>query len=232
MARSRRRSPRRREKADWVYRGPVATPVDDSDTPIGDPKTAGLASYTQFVTTMNTGAINARFLVLYDSQNRLAHWAGTSTGVGGSRYGVLNRAARSEGRRARILATEGSIYIEPSTWAIGNVMAFGWRLGAWDQDPQTGLISLPAGYSMTQNVTLSTQDAPDVWANTYNWVREGRFFRGFNSNESNVFNLRIMWRGRRALRGNEAWGLYMEGAPTGVNVRLQPWLRTLVVDEG
>lgn len=235
MARSRRRTSRRRSgpKPDWVYRGPVITPVDDTETAIGTSESAGLASYTQNVISLASGAAQAQVLILYDSQNRLATLAGTEPFAGGQTFGALNRAARAAGKRPVMLATEGQMYIEPSTWAIGNVLAYGWRLGAWDQDPTTGLISLPAEYSMWQTVLGSNpMSSPDVWANSYNHVMEGRFWRGFNSNESNVMPFRMRWRGRRTLRPNECWGIYLEVPTTAVTMRRQPWFRTLVQDEG
>jgi len=231
MAKS-RRSRRPREKADWVYRGFVGNAYDQFEEPFGDTEASGLPSYSQFVVSQSAGAESAGFLVLYDSQNRMAHLMGTATTTSGASYGMLPGAGRAEGKRAKILATEGVMFLEPSTWALGNVLSIGMRLGAWDQDPETGLVSLPAAYSMWSNVTGSVQTDVSLWANSYNHVLERRFWRGFNTSESNIFPQRLRWRGRRTLRPNEAWGIYLEVPPTAVAIRRQSWFRSLVVDEG
>lgn len=210
-----------RKRADWVYRGPPTAGFTG-----GAVEQAHLASYTEVISTLNTGPANAQMRVLYDSVDRMAE---VSYGNAGTTPQLLNRSRRAEGRNPLILATEFQLYMEPTTWSVGQLIALGWRLGAFEQDPGTGLLSINASYSMWVNG--GPGEDPAAFANVKNWVKEGRFFLGFSTDVAAQRNIHIRWRGRHRLRANEAWALYLESETTGVNLRTQPWGRALVVDE-
>jgi len=213
----------RRKRADWVYRG---NQYQAGIAGAGmDPSVQ--ASYTPSITSIMSGLVNSRALILYDSVNRLKVVAGV--GVSGANF--MERAARAEGRRPSIMASEGTIYFEPDTWALGNLWAIGWRLGVFLQDPVSGAVSVPGTYTMWTDGGMG--DNPAVWANDKKWVQEERFFKTFTDNQGNgVTTLHYRWRGRRSLGPDECFALYIELEPTSVNGRLQPWCRSLVQDEG
>jgi len=191
-----------------------------------------VGSYSGFIPAHLTGPANAQSHVLYDSQNYTRQVLGGQFGVG---LGQLGRVARAEGRRPLILAVEGIVYWEPSTWALGNLMAIGMRLGVFEQDPGNGVFLVDAAYSMWVDepaVASSSLSTVGDWANNGRgnaWER--RIHYGFSDNQAFTVT-RIRWRGRRALQPNECFGLYTELEPTSVNTRTQYWLRTLVADEG
>lgn len=220
MARSRRRRApmvrKSRRRADWVYRHHAYTPIGGAADSLG--------TYAPRIITQVSGIATAQSHVLYDSQN----WLATSGQGGINTNAVLSRSGRAEGRNPTILATEGIIYVEPSTWAIGNLIAYGWRLGVWEQD-LTGVFSLDPQYSMW--VESAPGPVCGQWANNgRNNAAERRIHYGFSDNQAFMV-LRVKWRGRRILKPNECWGIYTELESTSVNVRQQFWLRSLVEDE-
>lgn len=214
-------------KADWVYRQHGIR----TDTGV---QVDSLGTYDEVQVILPSGVQNAQSHILYDSHVQIGMQtaAGTQTPAGTPiRY--VNRAARAEGSRATILRTQGIIVVQPDGWVLGNVIALGWRIGAWEQDT-TGVFTLDAAYSMWVRQVATPFDPPAMWANFHRLnAREGRVFREFNSTQvSPLFPVYINWRGRRRLDPKDCWGIYTEGAPTSIQIRQQFWLRTLVVDEG
>jgi len=233
MARSRRRARApRRLKADWVYRGVALYPGDTASDAWLD-ESLGLASYfMESPITWTAGTANARFLVLYDSQNRLTQLLNTFS-VAGS-FGTVTavpKAARAEGRNPRILASEGQVVITPSAWALGNVMFFGARLGVFEQDPSSGQVVLNADYHM-MGASASIHSQAATWANQPGWVREWYVYRTFHAERVPEYIFRYRWRGRRVLEPHQCFGLYLESDSTSVNMATRPACRTLVADEG
>lgn len=216
-------APKRR--ADWVYRHggrPEATSVNANDL---------LGTYDSSIVAHGTGVANAQGHILYDSQNYMRASVRETFG------GVLShvpRAARAEGRKPSILAVEGIVYWEPDTWALGQLMAIGMRVGVFEQDPGSGNILIDPEYSMwedAQYVAGSSLSTVVDWANNGRgnaWER--RVHYGFSDNQAFTV-LRVRWRGRRALLPNECFALFTELEGTSVNTRVQYWLRTLVADE-
>jgi len=175
--------------------------------------------------SQSTGTGNATVLWLYDSHDHLQFMA-SSTAT--AQLARLPPAARAEGKRAVIRMTQGHFEIEPSAWALGNHLHWGWRLGVFEQDPFTGLASLNVLYNLWGRNPPATAD---YWADVGNWVREGRLYRAFNNEQTTpVFRVPVFWRGRRTLKPNEGWGIYIEGEET--NIRYDTWFRTFVSDEG
>lgn len=220
MAKSRRKATARRSsrpKADWVYRANVraAAPLVGADA---------LGTYEPAVRNINSGHQEGNAIVLYDSHNYVAGAVRTPSALG-----VLPNAGRAEGSKATALRVEGQMYLEPSTWAVGNIMAAGMRIFVAEQDIASGLCLLDPDYSMWEN-TVTTQ--PADFANNYRMnMREVRFFQGFDTNDV-LWSIRFGWRGRMRLQANEALWLWLELEGTSVNGRYQSWFRTLIQDEG
>jgi len=222
---------RRRPGGDWVYRGNAHQIVDDQNNPLGFPDNQG--TYTSSAISMSSGAESSTVLWLYDSSQRMQHFVSTNAvqAAGPATLGRLFPAARATGKRAQIVETEGYLFISPSSWAIGNLLSFGLRVGSWEQDPEGGLAVLQVSYSMyTDALTLGSDTS--TWADWGNHVVEQRHAIGFNANVgAPVFKIPIRWRGKRSLRPEHGWGIYLEVEDQSVNVRIQPWLRSKVVDE-
>lgn len=209
---------RRRERADWVYR---SNTFDAAGTLVD-----GLGTYEAsdqpFLAGLGGGA-----RVLYDSHNR---FTAAQMNPGNINLPGQPRAGRAEGRRAKIRAVQGVVIVRPSTWALGSVIRFGMRFGAFEQDPASPGFLIDPNYSLW-SVTTATMFQPAVWANDRNWDHERRLAVTFSDN-SQLFPLRFNFRVNRSLQPNMCYGIYMESTAGSVNLNLQFWLRTLVVDEG
>jgi len=167
-------------------------------------------------------------LILYDSKNYLRTM--THGGVGGG-FGAISGASRAAGKRAAIHMTTGILLVELSSWALSREMRLGLRIGVFEQDPGSGLISVEPGYSMFVN---TGDTAVNSWANAQRRNRwERRVYRGFSSsNEGGLITIPVMARGAVRLDDNECWALYLEVEDGSQNMNITPWLRTLVSDEG
>lgn len=224
---------RPRQRFDWVYRGLIGVPGDEGEPGDGWFNTASLASYHSLATTITAGRTGATAIILYDSVNRLSTLANTwNNALGSATVGALSRAARAEGRKALVKRVQGQVLFRPSSWALGNVMTFGWRLGVYEQDSAVGSLLLDAEYSIFDN-TLEWSTHIAVWANDHGNIAERRYFKGFRSDDPAPgimvpFDIRF----RRSLPPNMCLALYMEVGTSSVNITHQPWLRTLVHDEG
>lgn len=224
MARSRRRAtsrPRRaftgrRPRPDWVYRSNAIRSDGTADL---------LGTYKWPTFSVTSGKANASILMLYDSQNYLRQPVNTLTGSF-----FLAQSGRAEGAKPLCLRVQGQIYSRPSTWALGNVLAYGLRILVVEQDPETGLGTIDADFGMWQPTVAGKEG---TWRNPQQIVWEKRYWRSYSSNETSPsLILPIDVRMRRRLKSNEALALYMETADTSVTAVFQMWLRTLVVDEG
>jgi len=236
MARSRRRrmSAQPRRRFDWVYRSRVLGLLSGDSVEEGVAEVQGLASYYGALVSLTSGPANARALIMYDSTNRLVQGYGTTNFALGPHQGYTNRAARAEGRKALIRACEGTIIMRPSTWAAGNYAYYGWRLGVFKQDPDTGLLIVPSEYTMFDE-TWAPFGSTATWANTRGWVMERRIMRPFNpDNSSGYHHLTFRWSSRkgRALEPDECFAMYLESDTGSVTLTTEPWCRTLVSDEG
>lgn len=223
-------SPRSRKsrpvKADWVYRS-NQFPVND---PAGGAILSGdtLGTYEVNAFTVPSGTAAGRWL--YDSKNHLVGLTRLAGAGGVPIFGSMLKAGRAEGSRPTILRTEGMIITTVSTWAVGSVKYYGWRIGDFEQVPDTGAMSLDASYSLMFNVN---QTKPADWANQKNWVRERRHYQTFGDNTAGSAMHFVSWSGRRTLREDRGWGIYMEvDNLVSSNIVWRLWLRSLVVDEG
>lgn len=226
MARSRRRSMprRRRPKADWVYRDNIYSTAGPDEL---------LGSYTPRGTSILAGPAQAAGKILYDSKGYINPSRQGTTGV----THPVSAAARSEGSKARILMVEGVVFVTPSTWVLGSQMLAGFRFGVFEQSPVTGNIQVDANYSMWSE-QLDVTANPAIWADRPHSL-ERRLFRRFaGGNELTAWTLAVRFRVNRTLMPNQCFGMYVEnsdssgGLGSSVTFIIQPWLRTLVVDEG
>lgn len=209
-----------REKADWVYR-------PDARATGGSAEADTLGTYEPIIKTLASGIESVQVPVLYDSRDHM-----TSTIRGSITTSAdLATSARAEGRRAKILGYEGIMYVEPTQWAIGNLIALGVRVKKCTQDTLTGLAVVDPAESMWQ-FDVPSQQGPWTFANGYPFfVEERRVHYGFSDNQ--VFTvLRFRRKCRVSLAPNEMFAMWLELEPTSVNVRIQLWMRTLVSDEG
>ncbi|WP_165962521.1 hypothetical protein, partial [Arthrobacter terricola] len=201
---------------DWVYRGSsvgLAAPLGIADS---------LGTYDFAVRTLSSGPVNAQGLWLYDSANREVNISRTSAAAGG----ILDGASRPHVAGDQIVMVEGQLYMEPSTWAVGNVLALGVRIGEFEQDLLTGLPSVDADYSMWNPAVVAQTEA--AFANDHRNNRwERRYWMGFDTNDAlQVVTIRA--RINMRLRGTAGLALWLEAASTSVNLRYQTWFRTLV----
>lgn len=227
--RRRKMTSRPRRKGDWVYRSNarvLGTGVINNDL---------LGSYEAVVTTVNSGIANAQTRILYDSKNYMG-WltrAGIGTAPTVATTGILGGHARAEGRKPCILAVDGVILCDPTTWALGNVMALGVRVGVFEQDI-SGVLSLDAGFTMWESGAGIFDGPAAAWANNTRAncrdIRQWQFYSDGAANPNMV--VRVKWRGRRYLEGWECFAMFLQVPTTSVNMRTQCWVRTLVSDEG
>jgi len=215
----RRKASSSRTPKDWVYRSNInaMAPLTGFD---------GLGTYEPVNNTITTGFANATMFVLYDSKNAMkAPFATVAANLG-----VQPGAARAEGKRPVMHAVRGFINLAPVTWALGNQISLGWRIIAAEQDPGNGVGAVDGFYSMWTDQGFGR--SPATYANEKRNLAEGRFMHVFStSNDQAMFNVPIRWNGRWTLQPNYGLFLYVE-LGTGVNVRCQRWVRTLVTDEG
>lgn len=223
MARTRRRrasGPRKRY--DWVYRG-----VPGPGTAIGGWSAGsdqpGLASYTSTITGLNSGYNNSRALILLDSDSTDLQVIPTSPVL----VGRLPGAARPNHPRTVATRVEGIIYCEPSTWSGGSLMALGWRLDQFEQETDSGYPAVDTNYTMWVSSGAETDQAVN-WANIP-FLKEGREFKAYSdASATPLMVVHIRWQGRTVLRPGNCLAIYLESESTSVNMRTQPWLRTLV----
>lgn len=225
---------RRRRRADWVYRTDAFFQAPSSGTiQLYD----ALGSYTNALKGISAGAQNAQALMLYDSANAMAHIPHSgidTTGVTPTVLPILGGEARAEDNpRVTILGVEGVVWHFASDWTLGSELEVGTRIGVFEQDNVTGLVSVDAEYTMFiagGNVAQS----PATWANNgRNNAWERRLYLAFTpGSERNYIVQPVKWRGRRVLEPNECFAFYMERNANSVSGSFNIWLRTLVAVEG
>lgn len=222
MARSRRtmrRRTSRRRRADWVFRPNVH---DESGNLVDN-----FGTYQPTFTTLTPGVDNAFIKILYDSHNR---FSSLTQGPGNTQEPGLPRVSRAEGRKATILAVQGSITFDSSTWVGGDLVDFGFRIGAFEQDVMNGGVLIDATYSLFNPTTINMVK-PAIWANDRNWDFERRYRTRFGGGTDPVWRFQINVRAKRRLNPNMCYAVFFESA-AGNNLNVRPFLRTLVQDEG
>lgn len=221
MARARRA--RQRRRTDWVYR-PNARLLGGGGSPLDGADTSG--TYEAQVRSLTTGITSAHVLWLVDAADRDTSVYVTSN----TRVSGLQKSAKPEGKRTRVRFVEGHIYFEPQTWAVGNIMAMGVRICALEQDYLTGNASVDPDMTMWLGTgsTLGASAASFYANDKQLCMYEQRMYKAFSANDQSIMVMRIRARLNWALQAHHGLALWMEGETTGVNVRYQTWLRTLV----
>jgi len=212
----------RRKRPDWVYRANSEQSISPFLT------TDGLGTYEPFIDSLTAGQETSMAKVLYDSQSYLRSMGR----VTGTSFSSLGGAGRASGRKATIHAVRGFINVQPTTWALGQVAALRWRILAGEQLMDSGAIILDVAYTAWSNVA-GLGLTPAYFRNQSRCLAEGTLMKAFGtSNDATMWNFPVRWRGRWSLREEDALFLYLEGAETAVNARVQFWCSTLVSDEG
>lgn len=208
-----------RKSRDWIYRGDAfgnSEPQWDS----GDD--SELASYTNNTSTLSAGYVQSRGLILLDSTIRGATIINTGSNV----MAALNGAASPRQKSITVLAVQGVIKLTPSSWTLNDEINVGWRLGVFDQDPASGFVSVESQYTMwSAGGPFSNQAAN--WADRA-FLKEGRVMRSAGETSPRVITLPIFWRGRQSVRPGRCLAIYLEQPDNSIQVRIQPWMRTLV----
>jgi len=155
MARSRKRVSRgtRRVKKDWVYR-----PNEIAETPTNFGGYGGARS-------VSDGPGNAASFILYDSQDYIKYI--TESGVTNAGFPPMPNAARAEGKLPTCYAVEGWLGIRKTAWTLQDLYRAGWRLGWFEQDLTSGLLSLQAEYTMWDMGGFYLDHAPAMFANAH-----------------------------------------------------------------
>lgn len=212
---------------DWVYRG---YEYDD----IGTATSLSLPGYTGDEFTITTGVTNARACVLYDSQSHTMQRMNLNAATGLMMN--LPRSGRAEGKRALVKRVEGGLLTRPSSWAVGNLILWGWAIMIAEQDAATGVILLEPTWSLFDSAAgLPFQDIT-LYRNQPQILAAGDHWRAFSSN-STSWTLKPSWSSTkgRLLQPNEALFLYLEASNRSVsysNMVMTARMRALVADEG
>lgn len=138
---------------------------------------------------------------------------------------IFSSAAFPERGGQQVFMVKGEIHVEPSAWAAGNFVRFGWRLYVSEQDMQTGGAVNAVNYSMFQDG--GTTDAYQ-WAND-GFLAERRLYRDFGDGDVG-WQVPVFWSSRRGIRigPNRALFIHLEGSADSVSLRVRPYLRTLM----
>lgn len=226
MARSRRRAPRRsfrrRKRADWVYRSDLIASEDLTSTD-------GLGTYAPGSVAITAGWTGQLGLVLYDTVNFLGYVAHQDVAAHNS---MVRRASRAEGRKPTYLGCQGQLIVIPSQWAVGQFYRLAYRIIIAEQDLDYGTPLLNAGYSLWSGVVTDYQPADFANMGRQN-IYEHRMSHRYtdaSSTPERVLNFNV--KTRRRLEPHEGVFLLLETIQSSVTIAVQPWLRSLVIDEG
>lgn len=217
MARSRRPQGRargrfRRRKADWVYRPDIY--INETQSVLG-----GWAGTTENDNSIGSGAGAAEAFILLDSSNVLRQYSlydqvQSSTVQGG----LLPTAARPEYKRLPVVkCVEGWIGMRVSSWTLGSRVGAVFRLGWFEQDMDTGLLSLDIDWGIMDVSQTEAQRGPAISANdSTKFMKQWFVFRQATGDNPPLMNLPIFWKGsRRAPSENHCLAMYIEGFDPG-----------------
>lgn len=205
-------------RGDWVYRDNI---FDEAGSPVD-----ALGTYTPNLSSLTAGIDNAHGKILYDSFNAIHQTAPLAGNIGLSwpRYG------RAEGRNPTILAVQGVLLLQPSTWTLGSIFVIGIRFGKFEQDVTTRSLLVDNTYTLWAAPTDMTA-RPARWANDRSWDREHRDQNQFaTGNETVSWKYRFNFRTKRTLKPNECYAMYVETLAGSVTLNARYMFRTLVSD--
>ncbi len=182
-------------------------------------------TYVSANVSLASGIAGVAVQPLTFSQNAQRQVAFGSTSVAPALGEWMHGAAFPERGNQQVFAVSGVIQVEPSSWALGNFIRFGWRLAVFDMDPVTAGAGLNTGYSMfaASAGTLAYQHA-----NT-GFLAEGRIYQGFGDGDLGRQCV-VRWSSSRGIRigADRALYLFMEADSSSVSLRVRPFVRTLM----
>jgi len=229
VARSRRRKGgtfrKKRRKADWVYRNHIY--IDEA---MFSPGGYGIAEDTDNVSNVSAGA---RAYILLDSQHVLRQSSlFDEIGIGVAAAGLLPASARPEyNRQPTVQCVDGWFTTRTSAWTSGDRWQIGVRLGWFEQDLDTGNLSLDVDYGMMDLALSEVFRGPAICANDYATHIRDWLFTHQADGGNNVRQLRIFWTGRRrAPSEKHCLALYVEGRDIGSyqGPYISPMVRALI----
>jgi len=225
VARSRRHVPRgTRKKADWVYRPDVL--LEGAPINLGGWMGQVEMPYTG---SISAGSTNAQALILLDSQAVLRQMSVFDEfGAASADIGHIPNASRPEKlSRPTVHRVDGTLWIRGTIWTLGARVACGVRLGWYEQDLDSGQLSLDVDYCMWDVATSMVQRGPAICANdSATHIMDWYYVRESGDNP-NMGHLNIHWKGkRRAPSEKHCLALYIEGADFGSH---QPFLMRRMV---
>jgi len=216
VARSKRRGMRRRSsagKVDWVYRNDIW--VDEANVSWGG---WGGKSSKPSMSNLPSGA---QSMILLDSVNFLRQMVALDwDALAGADAGVLAAAARPDyTRQPTAVAVQGTIMWRTGTWALGERQAWGVRLGWYEQDQDTGLLSLEPDYTIYYVGGGTVYRGPAIMANDIaTHIKTWHVWQMNTSTDSAGAKSRLdlFWKGRRrAPSEKHCLALYIEGMDMG-----------------
>lgn len=170
------------------------------------------------VITLAPGPLGGVFLPLtFSDQTR-------SLDLGGDEF-VHSWASIPEGMGPRTYAVKGHILVEPLPWTAGSAFTLACRIVVLGMDPDTLGALVPGLYTLLDSAAYVYADEPFAWQEV---VSEQAGPAGANRTR---FTLPVNATVNRRLANNEALYLVMEVGAGGVDVQVQPLLRTLMAIE-
>lgn len=218
-------------RADWVYRG---YEYDIQNAPVTD-QAPTYTNLSRDGLPFQIQVGSPAGLILYDSHTYLMQGVKVDNPASGF-LAFLGREARAEHGSVTIHAVEGTLYLQPTTWALGANFLVAARIIICQQDPASGAILLPATYTICGGSLGGAGIEADaaVYANGWGNLQTRILRQAFaTENDMSRFQMRFKWRGRRKLRGELCLALFVETIGPGVgsvNMDIGPVFRTLVTD--
>lgn len=169
-------------------------------------------------------------LILYDSVDvmqtnvRIGFFAGTPSDP-------LPRAARAEARAPTVLVVQGGMVVFPASFVVGNRVMLKVRLGWFEQDTETGLLSVQAEYQLWSeavgqlNAVFSNDNVSNIKTQTL--IKAASTDVG-----PSAWYWPFFWKGRRkAPSPKHCLALLVEGSGNSLSsTRLAPEYRAFVHD--
>lgn len=225
---------RRRKRADWVYRAEMSE-FRSIGTYVAEAQ-AAVGKYTIQRNDPILGTFNSSAFVLIDSIAYMELMTVESSAGGGIGLPAAARPDLQRGRKA--VMVEGDLLMQLLGAAVGTTFKWAWRLGWFEQDTITGLVSLQPEYSMFEpqiGGTTTPQDVVNFANERLSNIREKFYHHHINPASANANDLiteRLRVKiNRKAPSSKHALMLYVEtSSATTINgsVRYFPRLRTLV----
>lgn len=209
-------------RRDWVYR-----PNEIAETLTNFGAYGGSRA-------LNVGASNSASFILYDSVDYLRF--DTESNNLNQGFQSMPRAARAEGSLPTVFAVQGTLHARRTAWTLQSFIRFAFRLGWYEQDMTSGLLSLEADYTLWDRAGFFLDHAPAIFANEKNSNLMERRWAAFSDSADAILarEIPVLWRGRRrAPSSKHCLALYLEAPEGGASFSfIESWCRSLIADEG